>query len=330
MADGAITLPDGVPTQVTVERPAAEGSRRLRHQRRAPAGQEGRAPTRAPSPTCVAERLAPADGVAEVEVAGPGFLNITVEAGAQGQVAADIVAAGAALRHLRRVRRREDQPRVRLGQPDRSAAPRRRRAGPRSATRSAGCFEAAGAEVTREYYFNDHGAQIDRFAASLLAQRPGRAGPRGRLRRRVHRRHRRGRRRASTPTCSDLRRRAGAGGLPRASASTLMFAEIKQSLHDFGVDFDVYFHENDLHDGGAVERAIDAADRAGPHLRGRRRALAAHRAVRRRQGPGASSGPTASRPTSPATSPTTSTSASAASTAASSCSAPTTTATSAG
>ena len=34
--------------------------------------------------------------MAAVEVAGPGFLNITVEAGAQGQVAAEVVAAGAA------------------------------------------------------------------------------------------------------------------------------------------------------------------------------------------------------------------------------------------
>ena len=35
-----------------------------------------------------------------------------------------------------------------------------------------------------------------------------------------------------------------------------MFAEIKASLHDFGVDFDIYFHENDLHESGAVDRAI--------------------------------------------------------------------------
>ena len=35
-----------------------------------------------------------------------------------------------------------------------------------------------------------------------------------------------------------------------------MFTEIKQKLHDFGVDFDVYFHENDLHESGAVEKAI--------------------------------------------------------------------------
>ena len=35
-----------------------------------------------------------------------------------------------------------------------------------------------------------------------------------------------------------------------------MFDEIKQTLHDFGVDFDVYFHENNLHESGAVDRAI--------------------------------------------------------------------------
>jgi arginyl-tRNA synthetase len=36
-----------------------------------------------------------------------------------------------------------------------------------------------------------------------------------------------------------------------------MFDEIKTSLHDFGVDFDVYFHEDDLHRSGAVQRAVD-------------------------------------------------------------------------
>ena len=49
----------------------------------------------------------------------------------------------------------------------------------------------------------------------------------------------------------------------------MMFDEIKQTLHDFGVDFDVYFHENNLHESGAVERAIERLDRDGQHLRGR-------------------------------------------------------------
>ena len=43
----------------------------------------------------------------------------------------------------------------------------------------------------------------------------------------------------------------------RSIGVELMFDEIKASLHDFGVDFDVFFHENDVHTSGAVDRAID-------------------------------------------------------------------------
>ena len=49
----------------------------------------------------------------------------------------------------------------------------------------------------------------------------------------------------------------------RAHGVELMFAEIKSSLHDFGVDFDVYFHENHLHESGAVEKAVARLDAAG-------------------------------------------------------------------
>ena len=41
-------------------------------------------------------------------------------------------------------------------------------------------LDAAGADVTREYYFNDAGVQIDRFARVAAAPRARRAGPRGR------------------------------------------------------------------------------------------------------------------------------------------------------
>jgi arginyl-tRNA synthetase len=119
---------------------------------------------------------------------------------------------------------------------------------------------ACGADVAREYYFNDHGAQIDRFARSLLARA----------------------RELPTPEdgyggqyIEDIAARvvadAAAAGEPdpralgddeaqeafRARGVDLMFTEIKQTLHDFGVDFDVYFHENDLYESGAVDRAID-------------------------------------------------------------------------
>ena len=109
-----------------------------------------------------------------------------------------------------------------------------------------------------------------------------------------------------------------------------MFDEIKQTLHDFGVDFDVYFHENDLHESGAVERAIDRLTELGNTYERTARSGCAptkfgddkDRVVIK------SDGERRLHLRRPA--PTTSTSASAASTAASSCSAPTTTATSAG
>ncbi len=36
----------------------------------------------------------------------------------------------------------------------------------------------------------------------------------------------------------------------------LMFTEIKRALHEFGTDFDVWFHEQSLHDSGAVDAAV--------------------------------------------------------------------------
>ena len=56
---------------------------------------------------------------------GPGFLNITVEAGAQGAVAAEIVAAGRGVRRHATAGRAADQPGVRLGQPHRPDPPGR-------------------------------------------------------------------------------------------------------------------------------------------------------------------------------------------------------------
>jgi arginyl-tRNA synthetase len=42
-----------------------------------------------------------------------------------------------------------------------------------------------------------------------------------------------------------------------------MFTEIRQSLHDFGTDFDVYFHENSLHESGAVDAAVQQLKDSG-------------------------------------------------------------------
>ena len=59
-----------------------------------------------------------------------------------------------------------DQRRVRVGQSDRADARRATAAAPCSAMRSAICWQFAGYEVTREYYINDAGAQVDALARS--------------------------------------------------------------------------------------------------------------------------------------------------------------------
>src|SRR5690606_33390808 len=114
---------------------------------------------------------------------------------------------------------------------------------------------AAGADVAREYYFNDHGAQIDRFARSLLAAARGRAAPEdgyaggyiSDIAATIV---------AAEPTVLDLPDDEAQERF-RARGVALMFDQIKASLHEFGVDFDVYFHENDLHESGAVTRAVE-------------------------------------------------------------------------
>ena len=252
VADGAVTLPDGVPTTVSVERPRQKGhgdyATNVAMQLAKRAGTNPRAFAQ-----LVADRLASADGIAGVEIAGPGFLNITVDAGAQGQVAADIVAAGTA-----------------YGASDAFAGEKINlefvSANPTGPLHLGGVrwaavgdalgriFTKTGAEVAREYYFNDHGAQIDRFSRSLLASAKGEPAPEdGYGGQYIHDIAREVvERRPDVLELGDEK----AQEVFRAEGVEMMFAEIKQSLHDFGVDFDVYFHEDNLHKSGAVAKAL--------------------------------------------------------------------------
>jgi arginyl-tRNA synthetase len=207
----------------------------------------------------IAARLAEVPGVRTVDVAGPGFLNITLDAAAAGELARTIVGAGAAYGtndafegqsiNLEFVSANPTGP-IHLGGTRWAAV----------GDALARILQASGAKVAREYYFNDHGAQIDRFARSLLARARGVDVPEDGY----------GGQYIDDIATQVLEQIAAEGrpdprSLPddeaqevfRARGVELMFAEIKSSLHDFGVDFDVYFHENDLHTSGAVERAIN-------------------------------------------------------------------------
>jgi arginyl-tRNA synthetase len=117
----------------------------------------------------IATHLADAPGIDRADVAGPGFLNITLSESALGELARTVVTAGADYGH------NESLSKERINLEFVSANP----TGPihLGGTRWAAVGDslarllaACGADVTREYYFNDHGAQLDRFARSLLAR----------------------------------------------------------------------------------------------------------------------------------------------------------------
>ncbi len=175
VADGSVVLPDGVPTSVTVERPRQKGhgdyATNVALQLAKKAGTNPRELA-----ALVQKRLAAAGGVAAVEIAGPGFLNITIDAGAQGQVASDVVAAGASYGGS------EVLAGNRIDVEFISANP----TGPLHLGHTrwavlgdaiARVLQAAGAEVTREFYINDRGNQMDLFGASIEAAALGKPIP---------------------------------------------------------------------------------------------------------------------------------------------------------
>ncbi|WP_406271097.1 arginine--tRNA ligase [Nocardia sp. NBC_00881] len=210
--------------------------------------------------TWLADALADADGVAIAEVAGPGFLNIRLAASAQGAILEQVLAAGAAYGTG------ETMKGTRINLEFVSANP----TGPvhLGGTRWASVGDALGrilaaqgADVVREYYFNDHGAQIDRFAASLVAAATGAPTPDngyagayiGEIAEKVVAMH------------PDVLNKPEPERLElfRAEGVELMFAHIKESLHEFGTDFDVYFNESSLFASGAVEQAVEKLKNSG-------------------------------------------------------------------
>jgi arginyl-tRNA synthetase len=258
VADGALPLdPADIPASVHLERPRqrehGDWSTNVAMQLAKKAGVAPRALADE-----LARRLSATPGVASVDVAGPGFLNIRLDAAAAGELARTIVGAGpdygsnddfAGLTvNLEFVSANPTGP-LHIGGVRWAAV----------GDSLARVLEASGAVVVREYYFNDHGAQIDRFARSLVARAQGDEAPEDGY---------------GGQYIADIAEQvvadALAAGEPdpatlpvekaveafRVRGVELMFDEIKQSLRDFGVEFDVYFHEDSLHESGAVDRAI--------------------------------------------------------------------------
>ncbi|MDQ4118124.1 MAG: arginine--tRNA ligase [Actinomycetota bacterium] len=201
----------------------------------------------------LAEEIATRPGVAGAEIAGPGFLNLRLAADAQGALVGEVIAAGEGYGigdeyadrsvNLEFVSANPTGP-LHLGHTRWAAV----------GDALGRVLAARGAKVTREYYFNDAGGQIDRFVESLVAAAAGEPTPENgyggayvaEIAARVVEAEP-GALRAPDAERDEVFRRVGVN---------LMFDEIKRALHAFGTDFDVWFHEKALHDSGAVGTAV--------------------------------------------------------------------------
>ncbi|MFI8568868.1 arginine--tRNA ligase [Rhodococcus sp. NPDC078407] len=208
----------------------------------------------------LAEALAADAAIDSADVAGPGFLNIRLAAAAQGEIVARVLAAGSAFGggssmagkrvNLEFVSANPTGP-VHLGGTRWAAV----------GDALGRVLSAHGAEVTREYYFNDHGAQIDRFSRSLIAAAKGEPAPENgyageyiaEIASKVL---------ETEPEALALAPEAQEEAF-RSIGTHLMFDRIKANLHEFGVDFDVYFHENSLFESGAVEKSVEYLKSSG-------------------------------------------------------------------
>ncbi|ANY05737.1 arginine--tRNA ligase [Pseudonocardia sp. HH130630-07] len=201
----------------------------------------------------LAEGLAARDGIAAAEIAGPGFINLRLAADAQGAIVGEVLARG------ERYGTGDELAGIRMNLEFVSANP----TGPihLGGTRWAAVGDALGrvlvargAEVAREYYINDAGAQIDHFAASLIAAATGAPTPEngyggayvGEIARQVT---------AAEPGILDLPDAERHQAFRRTGVA-LMLQEMRRSLHEFGTDFDVWFSELTLHESGAVGDSV--------------------------------------------------------------------------
>ncbi len=202
----------------------------------------------------IADKLRQADGIKDVEIAGPGFLNIRLDAGAAGELVGVIVAEGSRYGHGTQLAGQK------INLEFVSANP----TGPihLAHTRWAAVgdalhriFTAAGATVTSEHYINDAGSQLDRFGRSLLAAARGEPTPEsgyaGEYIQDVAK--------AIVAANPGLLDKSDDDAMPvfRDEGRRLMLDEMRASLERFGVHFDVWFSERTLHESGAIAHALD-------------------------------------------------------------------------
>jgi len=198
--------------------------------------------------TILQAAIASIAGVVKVDIAGPGFINITLDRASQAELVRTIITAGS------KYGRGSALQGVKVNLEFISANP----TGPLHLghTRWAAVgdalgrvLSAAGADVTREFYINDRGRQMDLFGQSVQAAAQGNPIPEdgyqgqyiGDLAKEVV---------AANPGITSAQDF-------REAAYKVQLAQQQGVLAGFHTSFDVWFSERSLHESGAVEHGVD-------------------------------------------------------------------------
>ena len=208
----------------------------------------------------ICDLLAGTEGISKVDIAGPGFINITLDRANQAALVTTILKA------TKDYGKCSALAGVRINLEFISANP----TGPLHLghTRWAAVgdslgrvLSAAGADVKREFYINDRGNQMDLFGASVEAVALGNPIPEdgyqgayiADLAKEVV---------ASNPSITSLPEGQRHPAF-REAAYALQLKNQQRVLDTFGTHFDVWFSERSLHDQGAVEHGLEKLRKQG-------------------------------------------------------------------
>ncbi|MGH2981247.1 MAG: arginine--tRNA ligase, partial [Solirubrobacterales bacterium] len=190
----------------------------------------------------------------QVEVAGPGFINLFLSELWYREAIAGLVAAG----ENAGIREAGERERILVEFVSANPTGPLTAAGGRHAAYGdavARLLESVGHQVEREYYSNDIGSQIDRFGHSIAAAISGEAPPEDGY---------------EGDYVGELGTRLGGEGIdasdPDALArrgAELMIESIRESLRRYGIEFDNWYSQRSFEEGGAVAAAIERLKESG-------------------------------------------------------------------
>lgn len=198
--------------------------------------------------------------IEKIDIAGPGFINVTLAKSSQGAIVRNILSEGSKFGEVTILQGKK------INLEFISANP----TGPLHLGHTrwaavgdalASVLAAGGAQVTREFYINDRGTQMELFGASLRAAARGEARPEegyqgayiNELAALILAQH---------PEYKALDEDAGIPAF-REAGYALQLQQQKDVLENFGTHFDVWFSERSLHAGDALSKALETLTSQG-------------------------------------------------------------------